>query len=659
LNTDHLPIADIDALWQQTLGDQRVRVAVVDGSPNLSHPCFAGASIECVRTLVDCSPASGPSCDHGTGIASIIFAQHGAGGIRGIAPRCRGLILPIFRDAPDGTVAPCSQVDLARAINQALASGAHVINISAGQLSSSGKAHPFLADAVQNCMRQRVLIVSAVGNDGCECLHIPGALEWVISVGAVDIFGRPLPVSNWGGPYATQGVMAPGERVQSATCAGTTAFRSGTSFATALVSGVAALLLSLQASRGESVDPLYVRAAILQTVLKCDERGESGSSCQRLLAGRLNVRGAMTFMQRGANAMTNRSDQMSTEGVAEKLGGNVHPSMTPVQPMPEDRTERDSISGPHPASVLPQSAERPVPNPSEVACNDAAVQPSSCGCGCSKGSARPQLVYGLGRLGYDYLSLSRRDSIAQHMDDPAQGIDPNPDDPAQLLKYLASNPWDASAIIWTLKIEDTPVYAIQPGGPYGQAMYERLREFLSGQIDGEVERISIPGYIAGKTRLLMAHMEVPVILPDIRDMHSWNISALVASALGKEPESKAAKDEYGKRTEAVRDFLDRVYHGFRNLGVLPQDRAINYAATNAFHVSEVFKQAIKSGRELDTFDVEPSPMCRPDAECWDVKLVFFDPAKQLERARRTYRFTVDVSDVVPVLVGDVRTWHVR
>ncbi len=62
--------------------------------------------------------------------------------------------------------------------------------------------------------------------------------------------------------------------------------------------------------------------------------------------------------------------------------------------------------------------------------------------------------------------------------------------------------------------------------------------------------------------------------------------------------------------------------------------------------------------ELDGIDVEVSPICRPGSECWDVKLTFFDPARRLERARRVYRFTVDVSDVVPVTVGTVRAWSV-
>ena len=62
--------------------------------------------------------------------------------------------------------------------------------------------------------------------------------------------GQALDFSNWGGPYATQGIMAPGNEIPSAACDGTIVSRSGTSFATAIVSGVAALLVSLQILQG-------------------------------------------------------------------------------------------------------------------------------------------------------------------------------------------------------------------------------------------------------------------------------------------------------------------------------------------------------------------------------------------------------------------------
>jgi hypothetical protein len=58
---------------------------------------------------------------------------------------------------------------------------------------------------------------------------------------------------------------------------------------------------------------------------------------------------------------------------------------------------------------------------------------------------------------------------------------------------------------------------------------------------------------------------------------------------------------------------------------------------------------------LDSITVEKSPFCRMDSDCWDVKLIFFDPENS-NRAQKVYRFTIDVSDVLPVTLGAVRSW---
>ena len=61
-----------------------------------------------------------------TQIASLLFAKHGCGPVMGVAPECRGLIIPVFRDHPlvAGAVLPSSQSDLARAIDLARDHGA-------------------------------------------------------------------------------------------------------------------------------------------------------------------------------------------------------------------------------------------------------------------------------------------------------------------------------------------------------------------------------------------------------------------------------------------------------------------------------------------------------------------------------------------------------
>jgi cyanobactin maturation PatA/PatG family protease len=229
------------------------------------------------------------------------------------------------------------------------------------------------------------------------------------------------------------------------------------------------------------------------------------------------------------------------------------------------------------------------------------------------------------------------------------------------LAYLENNPWDAAAILWTLSLDATPIYAIQPQGPFASDVYQRLRQFLREQLREGVERVSIPGIIVGSVRL-MSGQAVPVVQPAIRGMYSWTTTALSEAILGSPPPESPEEREreaYAQRAQAVNNFLERVYYELRNLGMTPQERAINFAATNAFNVEKVIEAAIREEMDLDIIEVERSPLCRPDSDCWDVKLTFFNPGKVFEQAKKVYRFTVDVSDVVPVTVGRVRSWFVR
>lgn len=288
-------------------------------------------------------------------------------------------------------------------------------------------------------------------------------------------------------------------------------------------------------------------------------------------------------------------------------------------------------------------------------------QVSTPACGCSRSGSPAQFVYAFGQLGYDFGTEARRDSILQHMKEPAKGVPPNPYDPRQLLNYLAKNPWDAAAIIWTLNLDATPVYALRPQGPFANETYQRLHQFLTETMEEGVERVSVPGVIVGNARLFTGQV-VSVIQPDLRCMYSWSTKALIHAVFGSPPSATAEdeeKKEYIEKSKAITGFLERVYYQLRNLGVLPEDRAINSAATNAFQVAKVFEAAIKEHMDLDTIAVERSPICRLGSDCWDVVLAFFNPKKILEQARKVYRFTVDVSDICPVAVGPVRSWFVR
>ena len=651
-------IVGLKELWQATLGESEVCIAVLDGAVERSHSCLIDANLARIKTLAGIV-RQGQALQHGTHIASVIFGQHSSS-VKGIAPHCRGLIVPIFTNGDNGKLAPCSQIDLARAILQAVRHGANIINISGGQLTPSGEAYPILADAVRYCSENNVLIVAAAGNDGCNCLHIPGALPSVLAVGAMNSQGIPLDFSNWGDRYQTQGILAPGENILGATPDGDTAVNSGTSYATPIVSGIAALLMSLQIKQGQKANPHAVRSALLKSAIACES--QPIPDCRRLLAGRLNIRGAMSLILQGGDFMTDNTELEATQLPPPDEASESKPAIAQMATASVqaasysgDNSQLTTTSSPQSAVIIPEQT-----NSKENAIKHSSVTPSSieasgCGCGCGGGEPA-QLVYALGLLGYDFGTEARRDSFVQQM-----GEGSNPNDPSQILEYLENNPWDAASINWTLNLDATPIYAIQSQGAFASEAYGRLRQFLREQLEEGVERVSIPGMIMGQV-MLMSGQVVPVIYPTLRCMYSWNISALLEAVCGSPPSEDArdeVKDAYKRRCQAVTNFLERVYYELRNLGIMPQERAINHAATNAFNVEQIFADAIRQEMELDTIEVERSPLCRPDSDCWDVKLTFFNPSRVFEQARKIYRFTVDVSDVCPVTVGKVRSWFVR
>jgi cyanobactin maturation PatA/PatG family protease len=150
-----------------------------------------------------------------------------------------------------------------------------------------------------------------------------------------------------------------------------------------------------------------------------------------------------------------------------------------------------------------------------------------------------------------------------------------------------------------------------------------------------------------------------VEVEQVRGLYGWQVNTLLAAAT-EAVEAVAGEGEgEGDRVDRVRgslrEFLTRVYYDLRNLGAMSRDRALNFAVTNAFQAARTFAGAVAAGMALDTIGVEKSPFCRMDSDCWDVKLRFFDPENS-RRARRVFRFTIDVSDLTPVTLGDVRTW---
>jgi cyanobactin maturation PatA/PatG family protease len=459
----------------------------------------------------------------------------------------------------------------------------------------------------------------------------------------MDAQGNPIEFSNWGEAYQSQGILALGENILGASPSGGTALKSGTSFATPIVSGIVALLLSIQRQRGENPDPHAIRDAILQSALPCNQA--KGLDSRRCLVGTLNIPGAYALITKG------EIKQVSNEKPEEVMLQASEADKAIAQLPPSEVIEFDLKQPvPLPSGIGVQAAEAKTSMPTTMSmgatpmmvtpsnAKTQSVTPSGangdCGCG---GGGPMQIVYALGELGTDYGTEARRDSFTQAM---PTGM--------SMLNHLAQNPWEAQSLIWTLNLDATPIYAIAPAGPYASSAYDRLREFLA---DENVERVSIPGYIAGSIRL-MSGQTVPVIIPEVRGMYSWTVPALIDSLMEATP-TASRENVTGK----LREYLERTYYDYRNLGITPQERALNFSATNAFQVATVMADAAIGDLGLESITVEKSPVCRPDSDCYDVKLQFFNLVDN-RRSGKVYRFTVDVSDVIPVTIGTVRSWSV-
>ncbi|MEC4812032.1 MAG: S8 family peptidase [Scytonema sp. PMC 1069.18] len=177
-----------------------------------------------------------PSGGHGTHVAGTIAAQNNGFGITGVAYNAK--IMPLrLTDEQD-----ILNGDLARAIRYAVDNGARVINLS---LISTD--FPELRDALAYAASRNVITVSAAGNSGLDTPNPPAiyATEYGISVGSADNNRQIAELSNFAGyDSRIKYVIAPGVGIVSTTPNNTYSYATGTSMATAHVSGIVALMLS-------------------------------------------------------------------------------------------------------------------------------------------------------------------------------------------------------------------------------------------------------------------------------------------------------------------------------------------------------------------------------------------------------------------------------
>ena len=236
LNAINLPSA-----WDETTGSDSVVIAVLDSGVDAAHPDLAGRLIPGWNVVAgndDTNDLRG----HGTKMAGIIGAVTNNGlGVAGVAWAAKIMPVKVTRNSGAAT-----DGDVASGIIWAVDHGAKVINISL----SARIENNVLQGAVDYANARDVVVVTAAGNSGSDVPEAPGGCRGVVAVGATDASGHRTPFSNFGGWVD---VNAPGVDLFT-TEAGSAGYTtvSGTSAATALVSGVAVLLRAAHPDAGQA-----------------------------------------------------------------------------------------------------------------------------------------------------------------------------------------------------------------------------------------------------------------------------------------------------------------------------------------------------------------------------------------------------------------------
>lgn len=247
----------IRSAWKQATG-KGVKVAVIDTGVDGNHQDLSGNVLDGKDVSGGGSPdgwkSVGAEPEHGTLVASMIAGHGHAGhggdtqtggepgqglGMIGIAPEANVVPISVWLGTQNpGNVSVEDQIP--RAVEEAVDSGAKVVNLSVG---SSKTDWPESWDkAFQYAQDHDVVVVASAGNRGSGVTQVgaPSTIPGVVSVGGVDRQGK----TSW--DSSAQGislaVAAPSEDLIGALPNNKYGLWSGTSASAPMVSGVLALM---------------------------------------------------------------------------------------------------------------------------------------------------------------------------------------------------------------------------------------------------------------------------------------------------------------------------------------------------------------------------------------------------------------------------------
>ena len=306
----HIDVLDA---WKLERGSKNVVVAVIDTGIDPNHPALATNLWHDVSeskpalygwNFVSDTPNPTDVHGHGTHVSGIIGAVSDFKlGIAGVAQHVSIMPVKYYSDSNPGTV---NLKNTIRAINFAIDHGAQIINYSGGGPEFSEDEYL----AIKRAEAKGILVVAAAGNDRhdtdlVENYYYPSAyrLSNIISVAATDIRNDLLQSSNWGKNKVD--VAAPGENIYSTLPGNKYGYMSGTSQATAFVTGMAALLLS----HDPTLKPAQIKELIVGSVDQIP-----GLKSKIMAQGRVNAYSALLALQAKKGKTVNTLHRLPANG---------------------------------------------------------------------------------------------------------------------------------------------------------------------------------------------------------------------------------------------------------------------------------------------------------------------------------------------------------
>ena len=230
--------------WKRFRKNKDVVVAVVDTGVQYNHPFLKdnlylpNNNITNLKYGLDFStptPSFSPNDEHGHG-------THVAGIIKSIFPDVKLMVLKYYNPKASGQANLDSTI---RALEYAVNQNVDIINYSGGGPEPSAQELAILKKAES----KGILVIAAAGNeksniDEQKNAYYPASygLSNIISVGAHDEYNKLIASSNWG--TKSVDIAAPGHRIKSAIPGNGAGYMTGTSQATAFVTGVVAMVKS-------------------------------------------------------------------------------------------------------------------------------------------------------------------------------------------------------------------------------------------------------------------------------------------------------------------------------------------------------------------------------------------------------------------------------